>query len=190
MCGENGSGPYADRVLDGSSPRVRGKLCVNGRRSNGPGLIPACAGKTSFTLRLLPRSGAHPRVCGENSRRILRTARAPGSSPRVRGKPASQVHTRAQNGLIPACAGKTGRSGSTLRSQAAHPRVCGENGRLAARIASRSGSSPRVRGKQLVYVLNALCKGLIPACAGKTAFLGLSRRHAAAHPRVCGENNV
>ena len=70
----------------------------------------------------------------------------------------------------------------------AHPRVYGENGRAFALVLTVRGSSPRVRGK--LYSTTPCCalRGLIPACAGKTAQRESRRRQRAAHPRVCGEN--
>ena len=50
------------------------------------------------------------------------------------------------------------------------------------------GSSPRVRGKQILGFKDSSQKGLIPACAGKTGPLRRKYRHSGAHPRVCGEN--
>ena len=55
-------------------------------------------------------------------------------------------------------------------------------------MGTRTGSSPRVRGKHRPGLPDRLPRGLIPACAGKTrsrlAWSGGWR----AHPRVCGEN--
>ena len=87
VCGENRSGQAGAIDPGGSSPRVRGKRFLR-VFSFGPCL-------------------AHPRVCGENGEDLLRDARARGSSPRVRGKPTVDGAHRAQEGLIPACAGKT-----------------------------------------------------------------------------------
>ena len=91
----------------GSSPRVRGKLP---HRTPGPrriGLIPACAGKTMVSATWFTVRPAHPRVCGENLHRRTRSRRGSGSSPRVRGKRCLDLVCRVENGLIPACAGKT-----------------------------------------------------------------------------------
>ena len=132
------------------------------------GLIPACAGKTIFNVSSAIKVGAHPRVCGENMARMLCSRCVSGSSPRVRGKRELKAFEPAAARLIPACAGKTPRQLPDESQARAHPRVCGENKiRESARFRV-AGSSPRVRGKQLVYVLNALWEGLIPACAGKT----------------------
>ena len=70
----------------------------------------------------------------------------------------------------------------------AHPRVCGENSCSSRSGRSGTGSSPRVRGNPPDRPRILRDRGLIPACAGKTA--GRTQRPSAslAHPRVCGEN--
>ena len=49
VCGENAPSTTATKAAHGSSPRVRGKQRRSRRRRGGPGLIPACAGKTPYT---------------------------------------------------------------------------------------------------------------------------------------------
>mgnify|MGYP000941189907 CR=1 FL=1 len=71
---------------------------------------------------------------------------------------------------------------------AAHPRVCGENGRRDVLIHADPGSSPRVRGKPPAVPGRRRERGLIPACAGKTSSPTSRRCAPTAHPRVCGEN--
>ena len=72
----------------------------------------------------------------------------------------------------------------------AHPRVCGENAITSAYKHSCAGSSPRVRGKPLLFNITVSLCGLIPACAGKTGNDFSRAGNNAAHPRVCGENHV
>ena len=173
---------------EGSSPRVRGKRTHE--RGNGPydGLIPACAGKTFGCIAGRLRARAHPRVCGEN-RRELNVPTAPvGSSPRVRGKRRKYRRWGSLCGLIPACAGKTRPRLSPADRRAAHPRVCGENSVHSQPLVSAGGSSPRVRGKPLLWITLWKTPGLIPACAGKTPLHRRGCRGRRAHPRVCGEN--
>ena len=111
-----------------------------------------------------------------------------GSSPRVRGKPITGAMNWLSDGLIPACAGKTGLVVRDPRAGQAHPRVCGEN--LADELTELKpgGSSPRVRGKLKRARGFARCVWLIPACAGKTSSASPRPGVPAAHPRVCGEN--
>ena len=131
---------------------------------------------------------AHPRVCGENVYRNGIYSNRKGSSPRVRGKRGRAEILVRENGLIPACAGKTLGSSFNRLLPRAHPRVCGENPWFCRGVSSRWGSSPRVRGKQGTCWFILTATGLIPACAGKTylALRGYGQHRA--HPRVCGEN--
>ena len=151
-------------------------------------LIPACAGKTHVPQAKQPRARAHPRVCGENGLVHAPRSDLPGSSPRVRGKPASARSWVDKNGLIPACAGKTSTPDFSEIEDWAHPRVCGENKTYTGSLRGKRGSSPRVRGKHSCPSRGPRAKRLIPACAGKTLLrvAGLDSRPA--HPRVCGEN--
>ena len=107
VCGENMDTVRYGRRNGGSSPRVRGKRRWPWRGTSGSGLIPACAGKTYADSVFYFVEWAHPRVCGENSRRRSRERRGPGSSPRVRGKQRRRTASEMMKGLIPACAGKT-----------------------------------------------------------------------------------
>ena len=80
-----------------------------------------------------------------------------------------------------------GRSGEAA-SNAAHPRVGGENLTWVDIEGRRKGSSPRGRGKLGGEVKEVANHRLIPAWAGKT---GKRRRSICprwAHPRVGGEN--
>ena len=147
VCGENSIPMECRFTVQGSSPRVRGKLVREARRRVAAGLIPACAGKTHSPSTPMCSTTAHPRVCGENPMAAARPILAPGSSPRVRGKHRSTKETSGGVRLIPACAGKTSRASASLVLSRAHPRVCGENTRIKGQRLGLSGSSPRVRGK-------------------------------------------
>ena len=190
VCGENSVPGLARERGFGSSPRVRGKRVRAVADGGGARLIPACAGKTPPTSGTSGPRTAHPRVCGENIGRRGVADVQRGSSPRVRGKPAGRRGCRVENGLIPACAGKTRSRASSWTARRAHPRVCGENLREVSLVAVPAGSSPRVRGKRARMVSRRYRCGLIPACAGKTHQGRHDRRLPTAHPRVCGENNA
>ena len=92
------------------------------------------------------------------------------------------------SGLIPAYAGKTGRSQPHGYQSRAHPRVCGENASSRPSHERSAGSSPRMRGKPRAAASARWGVGLIPAYAGKTPMTPSSRPWPRAHPRVCGEN--
>ena len=95
-------------------------------------------------------------------------SRAPGSSPRVRGKLPRRAGQRTQVGLIPARAGKTRSAHRHASGRRAHPRACGEN---------------QGRGRVRPHPM-----GLIPARAGKTSGPAPLSSLLPAHPRACGEN--
>ena len=133
---------------------------------------------------------AHPRACGENEVADLVHCGVPGSSPRVRGKPPVNRWNKLPRRLIPARAGKTSKARRTSARSRAHPRACGENWMVHLYNTSEDGSSPRVRGKPLLYFLSAALHRLIPARAGKTCVNWATNTRTWAHPRACGENGA
>ena len=166
-CGENPEDVPSLEPVSGSSPRVRGKLLGHLYVTAEGGLIPARAGKTVVLSRACLRGWAHPRACGENPPGPSPTVAAPGSSPRVRGKPTVTTGTVVWGRLIPARAGKTFMGLWATNDDMAHPRV---------------------RGKQEQFGIADAQFGLIPARAGKTRWAAPRPRRTAAHPRACGEN--
>ena len=70
--------------------------------------------------------------------------------------------------LIPAWAGKTSGASQPGGTNAAHPRVGGENRIINAIIDHAAGSSPRGRGKPYLWASRNADLRLIPAWAGKT----------------------
>ena len=176
-------------TLEGSSPRVRGKLALALEGGGQGGLIPACAGKTPATSGPPSPPPAHPRVCGENMTCTERKTASRGSSPRVRGKPVPGFRVLLRRGLIPARAGKTPCCSSRARPWTAHPRACGENAQSHYRRFKEFGSSPRLRGKLGTASIRGSAGGLIPARAGKTPRRLPRPAHPPAHPRACGENH-
>jgi len=152
-------------------------------------LIPACAGNTAATRSPSTSRGAHPRVRGEHSDRLVRGRLLPGSSPRARGTRRGDGLGGGGGRLIPACAGNTFAVHSSTPAAPAHPRVRGEHGSVSRSSVTVSGSSPRARGTQVSALRDRVEVGLIPACAGNTR---CPRRHdglPAAHPRVRGEHS-
>ena len=190
MCGGNSFTSFCAALGLGSSPRVRGKRHQHTPTPHGHRLIPACAGKTLFDVSTGKQRRAHPRVCGENHPVNWHSLLRQGSSPRVRGKPRAIRTNSSSLGLIPACAGKTRASNHSRTRRRAHPRVCGENSAPPCSTRWQRGSSPRVRGKQTLGLVEVSTGGLIPACAGKTVARLVGLTAWGAHPRVCGENDV
>ena len=89
--------------------------------------------------------------------------------------------------IIPAGAGKRLSTISCSALSWDHPRGCGE--KLIAMMVSPVivGSSPRVRGKALQYLILYQQDFIIPAGAGKSRRIVKSKLHVKDHPRGCGE---
>ncbi len=172
----------------GSSPLTRGKHCHPGRRQHNHGLIPAHAGKTSCRRMTWLASWAHPRSRGENVFLRSQEGNRRGSSPLTRGKRrlGDDEHTRER--LIPAHAGKTQDSTTSLYSPRAHPRSRGENHLGCSSDQKIEGSSPLTRGKHQSRRERRRRMGLIPAHAGKTRRRPARTSGCRAHPRSRGEN--
>ena len=192
----------------GSSPRVRGKRPVEHVRGSHTRIIPARAGQTTGAVVVAAHNADHPRACGANRLLAYATRWAAGSSPRVRGKLGGLRVGVVQRRIIPARAGQTeqgrrqgkkariipARAGQTLRNHGIpdqrtdHPRACGANDRNHSTTRSASGSSPRVRGKQMAALREELIRRIIPARAGQTAVLRSTQMARPDHPRACGAN--
>ena len=87
LCGEHANAIGALYPSKGSSPPVRGApVGWRGSREGG-GLIPACAGSTSWTPSKPRPRRAHPRLCGEHGHPGRNHRWLQGSSPPVRGAP-------------------------------------------------------------------------------------------------------
>ena len=176
----------------GSSPRMRGSRLASALPRTSAGIIPAHAGLTRPTAALAVAHRDHPRACGAHVRPIVSLNSRWGSSPRMRGSPTClRIAVRA-GGIIPAHAGLTSRRATRRGWVWDHPRACGAH---PCPVRSRffyPGSSPRMRGSQLLHSLLYSSSGIIPAHAG------LTRRRASPsagcsktvlrrdHPRACG----
>ena len=71
-----------------------------------------------------------------------------------------------------------------------HPRSCGANSRVLLHLAGSVGSSPLVRGQQLVARKHAFHERIIPARAGPTLPHRSHCMTVADHPRSCGANGI
>ncbi len=89
MCGEHLRKLSAPRYSAGSSPHVRGALRCRFQRLNTLGIIPACAGSTTRPSAMTVPPRDHPRMCGEHHGLYYSYVDKWGSSPHVRGAPAS-----------------------------------------------------------------------------------------------------
>ena len=152
----------------GSSPLTRGKRVDKLLEPVCRGLIPAHAGKTLSSPRLISSRRAHPRSRGENELGRVSVGVQSGSSPLTRGKHMLPSWKGPEDRLIPAHAGKTLALPCGPLERAAHPRSRGENTLSGRYHFWYHGSSPLTRGKRAISSSYSAGRGLIPAHAGKT----------------------
>ena len=149
--------------------------------------IPACAGNSGGQSHRSSRNSVHPRVCGEQDRRVVGPMGNGGSSPRVRGTVSVQGVWIVSARFIPACAGNSSDKYANSQTTPVHPRVCGEQSGASSVFRPFSGSSPRVRGTALSTAILRNMLRFIPACAGNSPERAFSHPRWPVHPRVCGE---
>ena len=154
----------------GSSPHVRGTLQISDIQWSAEGIIPACAGNTVHDVFSFACLRDHPRMCGEHHTTRAASAVDSGSSPHVRGTLIVNDFRPHVTGIIPACAGNTRKSGSTISQNWDHPRMCGEH------VGAQPGTILR--------------RGIIPACAGNTRSRCVCMVRRRDHPRMCGEHQT
>ena len=106
-CGENFSSSCFFKLVQGSPPRMRGKLRFSPSADNNNGITPADAGKTLYVGCNSRRKPDHPRGCGENGYVPKRRQWGIGSPPRMRGKLRFSRTAETLTRITPADAGKT-----------------------------------------------------------------------------------
>ena len=105
----------------------------------------------------------------------------------MRGTEVLQPYMGLRDGIIPACAGNRETFSAAANAFWDHPRVCGEQEPATTEGGMKQGSSPRVRGTEVLQPYMGLRDGIIPACAGNSEAAENLEYVARDHPRVCGE---
>ena len=189
MCGEHGRLATMPCRSPGSSPHVRGAQRLERQSCSLSGIIPACAGSTSWETLRRSSIRDHPRMCGEHSVKHNAKGNDQGSSPHVRGARRRQQDHPGSQGIIPACAGSTSRPPDLHTVPRDHPRMCGEHPLVTSSASPSAGSSPHVRGARRRQQDHPGSQGIIPACAGSTPMSPTGRGAMWDHPRMCGEHS-
>ena len=189
-CGANAAIRRSFMIPSGSSPRMRGKLVSVAVLPVFNRIIPAHAGQTMACTPSMPNLSDHPRACGANNSVAVISDAPAGSSPRMRGKLNRTSTPMMPLRIIPAHAGQTPDWRGRAHGTTDHPRACGAN--FAGNEAgwARAGSSPRMRGKHLAAVGDAVAVRIIPAHAGQTAYRSQGPSRPSDHPRACGANEA
>ena len=187
-CGANIDMSVPIEDMDGSSPRMRGKLDAAERAIGCGRIIPAHAGQTTSGNPLKIADSDHPRACGANLIECLKHNLDTGSSPRMRGKLIAHGIVGERLRIIPAHAGQTLPVGRSHRERPDHPRACGANAGTTGVAAATPGSSPRMRGKRPEDIQSDNLTRIIPAHAGQTEYPMPTSPTEPDHPRACGAN--
>ena len=128
-------------------------------------------------------------MCGEKVAMVTTAVSTPGSPPHVRGKELRVETCFADNGITPACAGKSNLFVFRRIEPKDHPRVCGEKAAILRAVCVPIGSPPRMRGKAGPNSAHNAASGITPAYAGKSEYRSFFPARPWDHPRVCGEKN-
>ena len=147
MCGEKTAREFITDLIQGSPPRMRGRVKVTVCQRFRAGITPAYAGKRPTALLCAGVLSDHPRVCGEetHSGQVVRPDW--GSPPRMRGRVTKYVCKPQGVGITPAYAGKSYIEKAKELPPRDHPRVCGEEAYSKVIAGSLWGSPPRMRGR-------------------------------------------
>ena len=156
------------KIVQGSSPRMRGTRVMQCDNRACGGIIPAYAGNTIQMRKAIFNNRDHPRVCGEH--------------------PWYLTSTPSGWRIIPAYAGNTPKRRSVAPRSRDHPRVCGEHDIAWCSLRRSAGSSPRMRGTRDCLWSQRRPPGIIPAYAGNTMVPSPTWKIWRDHPRVCGEH--
>ena len=127
VCGEKSAYHPLQAFHAGSPPRMRGKV---------------------YSFQSSPfRSWITPAYAGKRPQASMRPLRSGGSPPRMRGKARLKENHKWSQRITPAYAGKRNKTEYNFKQRQDHPRVCGE--KLVNIVAGfrRTGSPPRMRGK-------------------------------------------
>ena len=190
MRGEHDDAPVKTAYTVGSSPHARGALHSLAQAREVPGIIPACAGSTRRSCCQYRPTQDHPRMRGEHVFTVTEVIPSEGSSPHARGAQVREGACRLRGGIIPACAGSTRLPTRRRASSRDHPRMRGEHAFFGQPTTVSIGSSPHARGAPEAALGQNLGIGIIPACAGSTAFSRSPCVVSRDHPRMRGEHST
>ena len=174
--------------MTGSPPHARGRPSFARCSPSFGRITPACAGKTISWFRGTEALPDHPRMRGEDVEVAGQEPYGGGSPPHARGRLFGPERRRGQQGITPACAGKTHPFLSFHVHTWDHPRMRGEDKHSVAFARTLSGSPPHARGR-LERARPAIGgRRITPACAGKTFCLSAEGSPSGDHPRMRGED--
>ena len=197
------------RSAPGSPPLARERQLLVEQRLLQSRITPACAGKTAPLRKIFFDFRDHPRLRGKDDANREYSNTAIGSPPLARERRVRAVQRAGDDGITPACAGKTAIFTFSISSSRDHPRLRGKDrygqtwvqpayritpacaGKTYAiytRLKKSLGSPPLARERHdFNHGANAFC-GITPACAGKTSLWAIWYIQSMDHPRLRGKD--
>ena len=172
--------------VEGSSPLARGLRGWMVGLTAQRGIIPARAGFTGASARIMTVDSDHPRSRGVYPPSGRRLASSQGSSPLARGLRLTRAGVHPLPGIIPARAGFTVDCGWRSGPLGDHPRSRGVYTKAISQQLKEAGSSPLARGLPANKISNLPSCRIIPARAGFTPRNCEPAPATADHPRSRG----
>ena len=152
-CGDKSDVPlYYQRYL-GSSPRVWGQDLRAFAPCRALRIIPTRVGTSYHGRGYKGSKRDHPHACGDKKQGKTHRKRSGGSSPRVWGQAAIHFITKKPGRIIPTRVGTREDNYYIKELIQDHPHACGDKIVRALRTAEFSGSSPRVWGQAVSFIL-------------------------------------
>ena len=134
-----------------------------------------------------PAARDHPRMRGEQLRKMFRKAMSRGSPPHARGAARNCEKVCPGHRITPACAGSSRPSQWNFFRGWDHPRMRGEQ--LGCILFSQGfqGSPPHARGAVWKKPMKGDLRRITPACAGSSGEQPVRDSASWDHPRMRGE---
>ena len=151
----------------GSPPHTRGRFDYVSGRDKPLGFTPAYAGKIVIPPLNISLPKVHPRIRGEDGDARSCDNLDGGSPPHTRGRYIGFSRISGLSGFTPAYAGKIFQGQAECPRVQVHPRIRGEDSRLASVSEWSIGSPPHTRGRFYYLLTFRREKGFTPAYAGK-----------------------
>ena len=166
MRGEQALSANLERTISGSPPHARGAGVAYCSGGSSGGITPACAGSRKLPACPPGSPRDHPRMRGEQQRKLGRRNADLGSPPHARGAVHHVAAAMAMAGITPACAGSRPSCGQQRPGWRDHPRMRGEQVEDAPIGTILPGSPPHARGAVAHEGGDEPQLGITPACAG------------------------
>ena len=144
---------------------------------------------SSFAFQFWYRED-HPHACGDKHIVVVMSLYPKGSSPRVWGQATAQWLIFCFSRIIPTRMGTSKPTDKRRALQRDHPHAYGDKPCFCLKTRSRSGSSPRVWGQELLTEFRNVRTGIIPTRMGTRIVMRLPDNSPQDHPHAYGDKAI